>query len=357
MYKVLIVEDDRAMKYIFKRFKVWGELGFKIHGEADDGKEALRRIEEDKYDFILTDIKMPGMDGIEFLKEMQEQNIHICVSLLSTHSDFEYAKQGILLGAFDYLVKPITEDILKETLIRVKKQLENQLLEKQHDHVVKQIMDENSKIYYTKEEEHAVLERLINNEGNSIDYASKLFDKINNSIEKDIIKLTNIIENLTHNIRNYILEEFPWLAFMTDLDICNYKVDSIVELKSVFLGYINIIEKTVEKYQLYNNDSIIKESCAYIFNNIEEDISLESVAEDIKVSKDYLSKVFKQKTCLNFSKYVTMVKMEHAKYLITNTRLKNYEIADRLNYSKPDYFGKLFKEYTGNTITQYRKKK
>lgn len=106
MYNVMLVDDDCAVRYILKRF-AWQKYGFLIKAEASDGHEALEELAKDAIDLVISDIRMPGMDGMEFLQELQAGKYRIPVILLSTYNDFEYAQQGIRYGILDYLTKPV----------------------------------------------------------------------------------------------------------------------------------------------------------------------------------------------------------------------------------------------------------
>lgn len=123
MYKILLVEDDKALRFIYSKMKVWSKCGFVISQEATDGKMALEILQNNQFDLIVTDIRMPFIDGIEFLRKIRHLNINTCVIFISSYDEFEYARQGLILGAFDYILKPIKEKQLKEVLERVKKYL------------------------------------------------------------------------------------------------------------------------------------------------------------------------------------------------------------------------------------------
>ena len=83
-------------------------------------------------------------------------------------------------------------------------------------------------------------------------------------------------------------------------------------------------------------------------------ITLKMIAVEVHFSKDYIGKLFKRKTGYNFNEYVTKIKMEHAKHLIRSGAFKNYEVSEKLGYSKPDYFSRLFKKKLQLTPSQYR---
>lgn len=123
MYKILLVEDDKALRFVYSKMKVWSECGFVISQEATDGKMALEILQNNSFDLIVTDIRMPFIDGIEFLREIRNRNINTCVIFISSYDEFEYARQGLILGAFDYILKPIKEKQLREVLERTKKHL------------------------------------------------------------------------------------------------------------------------------------------------------------------------------------------------------------------------------------------
>lgn len=125
MYKILIVEDDSALRFVYSKKKVWSDCGFCIEDQAANGKDALALIEKKKYDLILTDIQMSFIDGIELMREMRSRNIQSEVVLVSSYDEFEYARQGLVYGATDYILKPADDNKLKEMLLRVKDKLDS----------------------------------------------------------------------------------------------------------------------------------------------------------------------------------------------------------------------------------------
>ncbi|MGN1481304.1 response regulator transcription factor [Porcipelethomonas sp.] len=124
MYKVLLVEDDSAMRYIYSKMKVWTDCGFKIAAETSNGKNALEILGQESFDLIFTDIRMPFVDGIELLRKVKELGIDTSVVFASSYDEFEYARQGLILGAFDYILKPVKEEQLRDVLDRVKGHLQ-----------------------------------------------------------------------------------------------------------------------------------------------------------------------------------------------------------------------------------------
>ena len=91
-----------------------------------NGKQALEILKQQQIDIILTDIRMPGVDGLELTKAAMEQNPEICVVIMSGHSEFEYAHTAIRLGVYDYLLKPITLDAIDSLFMRLTKELDKE---------------------------------------------------------------------------------------------------------------------------------------------------------------------------------------------------------------------------------------
>ncbi len=113
----MIVDDEPIIRMGLKKIINWEECGFKIVCEARDGEEALELLKEHSIDFIVSDIKMHKMTGIELLRAIREKGLDTLVLLLSGYDDFSYAQEGIRLGAFDYILKPLDSQKLKNILI------------------------------------------------------------------------------------------------------------------------------------------------------------------------------------------------------------------------------------------------
>lgn len=124
MYKVMIVEDDKNMCFLYSKMKEWNQCGFRVSRIVYNGKEALEQLEKSSYDVVVTDIRMPDMDGITLLRKIKEKEIPVLTVLISSYDEFEYARQGILFGAFDFLVKPIRRENLVDMLHRLKEELD-----------------------------------------------------------------------------------------------------------------------------------------------------------------------------------------------------------------------------------------
>lgn len=118
MYRVMFIDDEKAVRSLLKRIIDWESLGTKVVGEAASGIEAINTIDEIQPDIVFVDIRMPYMDGIEFSKIAISANPDLKVIILSAHNDFEYARECIGIGVCEYLLKPVSR---KEVQDAVKK--------------------------------------------------------------------------------------------------------------------------------------------------------------------------------------------------------------------------------------------
>ena len=114
MYRVILVDDERLIIRGLSTVVPWNELGCEVVGTAHDGADGLALIRELKPDIILTDIRMPNMDGLTMLAAIRSEHPEIQMSVLTAYRDFEYARQAITLGVCRYLLKPSNLEELKD---------------------------------------------------------------------------------------------------------------------------------------------------------------------------------------------------------------------------------------------------
>jgi two-component system response regulator YesN len=125
--KVLIVDDEYLERTLIKLSVDWITHDFEIIGEADSGESALRLMEKNPPDILITDICMPFMDGLKLCRVVREKYEHIKIIIITGHREFEYAKTAIKLGVTDFLLKPInSEEVLKIAL-----KLKEEIIDKQ----------------------------------------------------------------------------------------------------------------------------------------------------------------------------------------------------------------------------------
>lgn len=121
--RILIVEDDFVVRQGIRFSFEWENYGLSICGDAANGKLGLELVDSLKPDIIITDIRMPIMDGLEFSEKVLGKNPEAKVIILSGYDDFSYAKKAIRLGVYDYLLKPVDADELLKCICRLRDEI------------------------------------------------------------------------------------------------------------------------------------------------------------------------------------------------------------------------------------------
>lgn len=150
MYRILLVDDEWLELDTLENYIPWEEMGFQVVGTAENGKEALRLLEEINEkdiqgqetegcglpDVVLTDVKMPVMDGLAFSKTLHDKYPDIQIVFLSGYNDFEYVKSALAVEACGYILKPLDLEELKGTMKKVREKCSRTFREKKSQAVV-----------------------------------------------------------------------------------------------------------------------------------------------------------------------------------------------------------------------------
>ena len=123
MLKVLVVEDEELIRRGIVLAVDWAALDCVVVGEAANGEEALEAVERLGPTLIITDLKMPRMDGIELLRRLRESGNNVYVIILTAYDSFEYAQSALRLGAVDFLLKPFHDGDLERAVQRLQKRM------------------------------------------------------------------------------------------------------------------------------------------------------------------------------------------------------------------------------------------
>lgn len=126
-YKILLVDDEEEVRTSIIKKIDWENSGFTVIGDAENGKDALEKIEQLEPDVVLTDIRMPYMDGLQLAAELRRLRPSIKVVIFSGYDDFEYAKQAIQLNVIEYILKPVNARELTDILGKIKANLDEEI--------------------------------------------------------------------------------------------------------------------------------------------------------------------------------------------------------------------------------------
>ena len=127
MLKVFLVEDESVIREGLRDNIPWEQYGFSLAGEAGDGEMALPLIRKLKPDVLITDIKMPFMDGLSLSEIVKEEFPKMRIIIISGYDDFDYARQAIRLGIDQYLLKPVTRMTMRKSLMELKEKIEQDM--------------------------------------------------------------------------------------------------------------------------------------------------------------------------------------------------------------------------------------
>lgn len=280
MYKLLLVDDEEEVrKGIIQKIE-WDKYGFEIVGECENGAEALEVAEKTLPDVVITDIKMPFMDGIKLSENLKEKLPNTKIVILTGFDEFEYAKKAIGLNVIEYLLKPISAQELIEVLKKIKKHLDDEIEEKENIYVLKEhyrkslpVLKEKflTSLITTKLEKEEVEEKLknynINLNGNgfivsliNIDFKSvnskpnKIKDEnlvFNISEEKELWKFA--VLNITEEIIN---NNNSGLAFTHgDSIVCLFFLNE-EDTESKMNQILNVLENIRMSIQRYLNFTV-----------------------------------------------------------------------------------------------------
>ncbi len=119
MRRIVIIEDEELVRRGIVQTVDWASVDCTVVGQAANGLSGLALVRETRPDLIVTDIRMPVMDGIDMVKALREEGNRVCVIFLTAYSDFSFAQSAVKLGAADYLLKPFHDGELEQAVRRV----------------------------------------------------------------------------------------------------------------------------------------------------------------------------------------------------------------------------------------------
>src|SRR6266542_1684496 len=143
VYRIFFVEDEIVTREGIRDNVDWKANGFEFCGEASDGEMALPLIRAAKPDVLITDVKMPFMDGLQLSKIVHERMPWVKIIILSGHDEFEYAQEAIKLGVTEYLLKPVTVKKLQTALQKLTVQLDKERKEQENLKKLQEQVEEN----------------------------------------------------------------------------------------------------------------------------------------------------------------------------------------------------------------------
>ncbi len=234
MYKVIIIDDEPIIRKGIKNLINWKQLDCEVCAEASDGAEGIELIKKILPEIILTDIRMPGLDGLDMLKQVKDIVPNSKIIIVSGYREFEYVHEAIKCGAFDFLLKPTRLEELTSVLARAVEVLNEQKLRHSEVDKFKLLFEQNIPLLKEKLLCDIVFE--INSNENEITEKMKLFDiHINNFI---FIVIENDLDESSVNTQyDKHLYQFGIINSFEEIMAEKYEVH-VISLNSNKVGFI-----------------------------------------------------------------------------------------------------------------------
>lgn len=427
--KVLIVDDEKIVLDSVKHMLSQNYADMEVE-TARNGKEGLLKLELMRPELVLTDIRMPGMTGLDFIREARKLDDQVHFVIVTAFDQFEYAREAFKYRVEDYVLKPLTKQKLKELVDRsrlaIKNAKEKRFQELESiDRLYRALqMVENNFFYslmawgdFSKQVDifRELLSLKLNrgaffiaqalplpkeaNWQQSNAYFNRLADaciEIRTRLKYaagglvsdpmgqsfygyvegiSMQELMGVLETAyTEIIKRYGIKlkivyseevlETKWPEVLKELNLALEYSQRNVEALSILAPYMAKKSSKTTNQEGPNtitspDDSAPSKMVAGVIEMIKaqltENLSLEEVAKALHISSPYLSKIFKEQTGKTFSGYITDLRIERSKALLTNTQLSIKEVGFKVGYHDPNYFVRLFKKVTGYTPTEYQK--
>lgn len=353
-YDILLVEDDYLIRQGLKKIILNLSDQFNVELEASNGKEALEILKKNKADLVITDVKMPQMDGIALVKKLSELYPELSIVMLSGYNDFEYVRQSLKSGALDYLNKPVETAELKKLLDSF---VASQKLVYFYGDG---ILEYNSISYQTDEalkkqfqELHSAVESVDNvHICHTIDTIGTIIKEahLEPSIAKSIF--INLYMKFEHFYQHYLHQAMDTSSYAQHINRLD-RLETILDYCQTF--YCELAHSIGEAMS-HDDTQLIQVIKRYVAEHYREQITLSVLSKISYTSSSYLCNQFKTKTGQNIMNYVNLVRIDHAKKLLKDIRLKTYQIAELVGYSDPTYFSRVFKSIVGMSPSEYRNK-
>lgn len=358
--KILIVDDQERILRAMKMLVDWKKLGINQVYTADSAAAARKILNENPVDIMLADIEMPGEDGISLQKWLAENYPHILCVFLTSHADFEYAREAIRNGAFDYILQPADMHEIEEVVGRCARQLEarNQMSEKsdRYDEKIPEELNmpdaESWGKWMVRKDAVLVKNQIVN----LLRYAQQegyLTDGYKQRIIRRFLEACSI----ACYAQNKTLGDLFTRSFTYEKMLHSYvSVEELCRGVDFCLRqYHTVVVEKEGGDKPYTNYERVQDILHYLEENMDRMITRREAAKYVFLNEDYFSRIFRKEMGMGYKEYVLKQKMDYAGKLLENTDMSVTMIASKVGYDNFTNFTQMFHKYTGKTPTEYRK--
>lgn len=330
--KLLLVDDEQFFLEQISENVSWEDFGVELIGSCENAMDALEQMIDEMPDILITDIKMPVMNGLELIARAKQMNPLLYCVVLSGYAEFTLAQAAMEQGVQNYLLKPFSKSEFESTLNKCCEQIRRNRSEKRMD--LEQRTESVTRLF----QELQTLKEMDSETGT--EQIRKLMLSYPDLImlrEAMVLFLTNSAEE------NGIGKKWIAKLFCAEEDLLETAASAINEMPRRKGRESDLVHKIKEYVQLHYT---------------EETLNLQLIADQVvHLGVKYIGRCFMKETGMKFSEYLLEVRMEKAKDMLRSADDNRIgEIADRvgLGHDVP-YFYQLFKRYTGMTPKEYRR--
>lgn len=339
MLRVLLVDDDLTMLKILEQKVPWADYSCQVMGTAMDGEQALALVHRELPDLVVTDIKMPVMDGLDFCRALQKIRDDIPIILLSAYEDFETARFAMKYNVTDYLLKPLNEQNI-QLLCSILRELQ-----RSHDQL------EFYTALCTAERQREIRSHLA---AGDVEWFCDFFIRFTDcfsvrfqTVREACVRMIELLYALRPDgpkeiaAQTAALMEYPskmeMVSFVTEL---YDRVLNVADYAPVKIDY---------------QSSIFQQVYDYIMENFAQpDFSATALSERFHFSADHINRLFSRRTGQTLSVYINEQRIHRALELLHNPDIPIGEVAERSGFRNQNYFTRSFKKATQLTPTEYR---
>ena len=358
MMNVVIADDEKICREGLRDIIDWQSLGMQVVFCAVNGLEALEYITAHPVDLLVTDIRMPKMDGLELLQHLASQPNPPATLILSGFNDFSYAQHAIKYGVIDYFLKPIRPAAFVETLQKV--------AEKQYLHAKSEPSQEQYARFQTEDRSAAtlIIDRMshcvcmVDSQAaqaccNEL-YALFLEKKYTGSLFRKYA--FRCIYQCVNDAEQHLGADIFYFNDMQPMNQLASAKDYPQVLEQL-QNCIALLCTCVEELQSGQKKRIANEVDLIIrYRYADLTLSIASIAQELNLTPNYLSSLYKKQTGQTFSDYLENFRMQKAAEFLSDVRFKIYEAASLAGYADAKHFAKVFKSHYGITPNTFRQK-
>lgn len=401
MHKLVIVDDEYLVRLGIRETIDWAANGIEVIGDASNGKQGYEMIKELNPDLVITDIKMPIMNGVDLVKTLHKEGFNGEIVVLSGYKDFEYAKETFENGIFSYVVKPIDNDELLEVVLRAVAKLEQKIKDRTltskvqtelptlQSEFMKKLLSSNSfvgsdipsellnhdislptngtmalisieEMFKSKKSELNIYINLLKEALSKEKIAFVDFDFQDSIViflnSNDIEKISLICRDTFIPFEQKTLTALTvGLTLYSSLEYIQKTYESCLKLvQSKLLFHLNTVEMELDDQTSYRHRQSISQFYSIIAEKYSMQLTVRSVSDEMNVSESYLMHLLKDNLGKTFNEILTGYRIGIAKRLLLSGKYRINEVSDKVGYIDVKYFSQVFKKIVGVTPSDYQ---